>query len=153
LGYVNATGPDRFDPSYFTSEYQERYDTPGSAALALEQSLQDADDDLMSELVATRDDPSEISARPDLFLYDLRNQTGGYYHYLYTTQDRTFRRIEHIKFENGRYLVVEEDLYYLVDSGKWPESFAPLLVTYYVLLLLIVGVTRLSRRSSRSSSG
>lgn len=143
--------PDRYEARYFTADYLVKFDTPGGTALFLEQALQDGDAQLMRELLATKAEPAPIQARPDLLLYDLRNRSGDYYNYLYTTENRRYRRIEHITFVDGRYLVAEEDLYYTFESGRWPQVFGPLAVTYYVLLLLALGVLRLSRRPAKAA--
>jgi len=150
LGVSYLRKDSRMDPAYFGADYSSRYDVPAAAAEALERAFQTGDVQLMRELVATRADPAEFQTRPGLGLYDLRGRDGEYYNYLYTTADNRDRSLAHIKFVNGRYVVVEENLDYLVDSGKWPQAFAPLTVTYYVLLLLALGVIRISRgRRSR----
>lgn len=149
VGAISLRGSDRFDPRYFTAQYQQRYDAPGRAAEGFEAAIQTGNMDLMRELVATRADPAAIQQQSDLLLYDMRNKSGDYYNYLYVTQDRRHRQLAHVKLENGRYIVAEEDLFYLVDSGNWPRAFAPLLITYYVLFGLAFGVVRISRRAKR----
>lgn len=146
---LQASVDTRYDPDYFTAEYLDKYDTPGAAALGLVEALAAGDLQLMRELVATEKGPSEFRAIPGIEIDELRNLDGDYYNYLLFSNDRRLRRIDHVKLVNGRYVVAEEDAYYLVDSGQWTALFAPLMVTYYILLLLGVGFVWLARRSAK----
>ncbi len=137
---------DRYDPAYFSPAHLERYDTPGEVALGYEEVMRTGDMALMQELVATRKAAQPVRPRPEMLLYDLRSQDGDYLNYIYIAEDRSTRLMRHVTFVDGRYVLAEEDLYYLFDSGDWLSVLSPLVVTWWILVLLVMGFRRLRRR-------
>ncbi len=143
---VQVQRSDRYDPAYFSPAHLERYDTPGEVALGYEEVLRTGDPALLQELVATRKAAQPVPPRPEMVLYDLRSQEGDYLNYLYIADDRTSRLTRHVTFVDGRYVLAEEDLFYLFDSGDWLSVFTPIVLTWWILVLLVVGFRRLRRR-------
>jgi hypothetical protein len=139
----------RYDESYFTDEYREQYETPSSVAFALEGALRDADEELMRELLGTRAGPDAMEPRPSLVYVFLLDQVRGYFHYLYFNQDDFHREVQFIKEENGRYVASEDDLYFYIDSGRWQEVAGPIIVTWWVLMIVATAVMYTYRYMAR----
>ncbi len=139
----------RYDDSFFTQEYQSRFETPSSVAFELEGALRDGDEDLMGELLGTRAGPDAMEPRPSLVYVFLLDRTGDYFHYLYFNQDDYHREIQFIKEVNGRYVASEDDLYFYVDSGRWKEVAGPLIATWWVLMIVTTGVVYTYRYMAR----
>jgi hypothetical protein len=136
----------RYDPAYFTDEYLERYNTPGSVAIDLERALRDGDMQLMAELLATRKAPSPLPDRPSLIFVFLLSVEGDYFHYLYFNADDYNRVIEFVKEYDGRYLASEPDLYFYVDSGRWRAVAAPIAAAWWSLVVVYTVATYVYRR-------
>ncbi len=126
----------RYDPGYFTPEYVERYEAPGSVAIELEAVLRTGDRDHLQVLQATRGIPQAFSERPALILALLYNVEGDYFNYLYFDASNYERVIQHVREVDGRYVVVEEGLYFFFDSGRWLEFYAPIAATWWILVIV-----------------
>ena len=140
-------GLTRYDPQYFTDEYLQRYDTPGSVARALEQALRAGDEELMEELLATRSGPRLMEARPRLIFSLLLDVEQDYFNYLYFDAENYHRVSQYVKEHNGRYIASETDFYYYFDSGGWRRAAGPLIVTWWIIVLLAFTGTYIYRRN------
>jgi hypothetical protein len=137
----------RYDPAYFTEEYQELYPSPGMVAIALEPVLREGDEDAMKELLGTRRGIKRIEARPDLILVFLLEADGKYFHYLYFDASDYNRVLQYIKKWNGRYIASKMDLYYYMDSGQWKVVAGPLAVAWWSLVLVVTAGVFVYRRT------
>lgn len=140
----------RYDLGYFTAEYAERYNNPGSVARSLEVALQVADTNLIAELNGMRARPKPLEPNPSLILTILIEVKEDYFHYLYFDM-ATFRRHPHfIKEVDNRWVHVPGDVYYYYDSGEWMKFYSPLAITYWVLVCAVsLGILffRLTKRA------
>lgn len=136
----------RFDPAYFTADYLERYETPGSVAIDLERALREGDEQLMAELVATRRGPAPLRPRPSLVYIFLLGVDGKYFQYLYLNTSDYNRVIQYVKQHRGRYLTIEPGPYFYVDSGRWSAVAAPIAATWWSLLAVHTAATYAYRR-------
>lgn len=124
----------RYDPQFFTQPYLDRYDTPGSVSDALERALREGDRDQMAELVATRRGPEPIAARPSLSFVLGLSVEGGYFRYLYFNADDYNRVVGYVKETRGRYVAIEPDLYFYMDSGRWRSVAGPIAATWWIVV-------------------
>jgi hypothetical protein len=115
----------RYNPAYFTPEYQQRYPEPAALLQDLELALHSGDAELLAQVQGTRAVPRGIEPRPNLRMVAFIAASGGYRSYLYQDTANFHRYTAHIKLERGRYVLVPESLYYYIDSGHWPEVFVP----------------------------
>ncbi|HEY76757.1 MAG TPA: hypothetical protein G4O00_11355 [Thermoflexia bacterium] len=84
----------RYDPAYFTEEYRQRYDTPGSVARALGDALRTGDEMLLAELQGLRK-PIPLHTGPEMIFVMLLESDDRYYTYLYFDMD-TYRRYAYV---------------------------------------------------------
>jgi hypothetical protein len=146
----------RYNPTYFTVEYQERFDSPQNLLNELEIALQTGDEALMSELQGTRFTTSDLVPRPNIRFVMLLDRHGSYTNYLFHDAVNFHRYMAYIKVENGRYVVVPPGLYYYFDSGKWNEVFVPPVVMWWSTLLVStagIGIYRLLARERKRMFG
>lgn len=136
----------RFDPAYFTDSYLERYESPGSVAIALENGLRDGDEQLMAELLATRSGPGTIDPQPSLIFIFLLGIDGEYFQYLYLNTSDYTRVIQYVKQHQGRYVATGADLYFYIDSGRWTGVAAPISATWWILVAVYTAATYVYRR-------
>ncbi len=139
-------GYTRYDPRYFDEDYRERYDTPGSVAIDLEQALREADHALMAELLGTRRGPSPLQPRPSLIFVFLLSAEGDYFQYLYFNADDYNRVIQYVTEHDGRYLATEPDLFFYIDSGRWLGVAGPIALTWWILVIVFTAGTYVYRR-------
>lgn len=136
---MTAQSQSQYNDTYFTSEYQERYPAPGSAAREWEEALQTGNPELVAELTGLKE-PPRIEPNPDVILSILLEvDDAGYYHYLYFNLETYERLTYYIKEVKGRYVVVPEGLYFYWDSGQWLGVVSPVAIVWW-LILLIAGV-------------
>ncbi len=148
---VQIHGLFRFDQTYFSSEYQESYHSPGMVAIALEQALQNGDSQLYTELTGLKRDFGEMTPKPDLhFAILVEVDKREYFHYLYFDFDTFLRDTHYVKEVNGRWVAVPQDAYFYLDSGLWLKVFGPVTASWWVLLLAIAIMKMLSRMGSRT---
>lgn len=148
FGVSAAQGLRRFDPQYFAETYLERYDNPGSVAIALEQALRQGDGQLMAELLATRRGPDAMQPRPSLIFIFLLGIEGDYFEYLYLNTNDYTRVIQYVTEHDGRYVVSEPDLHYYLDSGRWTTVAAPIAATWWILVAVYTAATYVYRRTA-----
>lgn len=145
---VHVLGASRYDPRYFTAEYQQDYDSPGAVALALEAALQSGDRAVLAELQG-RQHPANLPTSPFVTFVMLTNRTDRFFTYLYMDM-RTYQPYDyHLEKVEGRYVVMPPDAYYYLYSGRWILVFLPLAAGWWLLSLLVfllVSVHRLSVR-------
>ncbi len=114
-------------------------------AFELEGAPREADEELMAELLGTKAGPDAMEPRPSLVYVFLLDRTGDYFHYLYFNQDDYHRQVQYVKEENGRYVTSEDDLYFYIDSGRWQAVAGPLIVGWWILVILSTGVLYIYR--------
>lgn len=136
----------RYDPAYFTSEFLERYESPGSVAIGLERALREGDRQLMDELLGTRRGSPPLEPRPSLIFVFLLDREGGYFQYLYFNSIDYHRVIQYVKEQDGRYVASLADLYFYMDSGRWSEVAAPIAATWWILVVVYTAATYVYRR-------
>ena len=104
----------------------------------------------MRSLQGTRRITANFEPRPRLIFAVLYSLDGGYFNYLYVDA-RTFERvIQHVKEIDGRYVVVPENLYYYIDSGRWQAIFGPLLLTWWTVVVVATGALWIYRITART---
>lgn len=145
-------GLSRFDSAYFTDEYRERYAVPGSVAIDLEQAMREGDEQLMAGLLATRQGPEPMNPQPSLIFIFLLGIENDYYQYLYLDTADYNRVIRYVTEQDGRYVVSEADLYYYIDSGRWPTVAAPIAATWWILVIVYTSATYVYRRTANARS-
>ena len=145
---VHSFSASRYDPRYFTPEYQKEYDTAGTVALALEAALQGGDRAALAELQGRRH-PANLPTSPYVTFVMLTNRTDRFFTYLYMDM-RTYKPYNyHLEKVNGRYVVMAPDAYYYLYSGRWFSIFLLLAMGWWLLsfvVFLFVSVRRLSAR-------
>lgn len=145
---VHTLSASRYDPRYFTAEYQEQYDTSATVALALEAALQSGDRTALTTLQGRRH-PADLTTSPYVSFVMLTNRTDRFLTYLYVDM-RTYKTYDyHLEKVDGRYVVMAPDAYYYLYSGRWIQIFLPVAAVWWLLSLvvfLLVLVRRLSAR-------
>lgn len=130
--------PFRYDMSYFTSEYQERYDAPGDVALTLEDVLHTGDATVFSELTGLRLKARVPEANPNMALTIVLDVDElGYFHYLYYDVRTYERAVYYIREINNRWVLVPEDAVFALHTGRWLLTFAPLAAIWWAILLCV----------------
>lgn len=167
--FVVATwlsGLNRYDSSYFTDEYLERYGTPGTTAMVLAEALRANDTELLAELQGLRR-PRKFATSPNMslgLLYEITDtyhllhgvenapallHLTVYYSYMYYDTHTHKHYIHHFEEVRGRWVLAPEDAYYSLRSGDWLKVFVPISLSWWiaeVVFLLGHGVFRLTRR-------
>ncbi len=140
----------RYDAAYFTEEYLNRYETPGSVAIDLEQALRQGDSQLMAGLVGTKRGPAQIVPRPSLIYVFLLSVDGDYFEYLYFNADDYSRVVEYVTEVRGRYVASEPDLYFYMNSGRWREVAGPVGISWWILVAVFTTGVMVYRRTAIS---
>jgi hypothetical protein len=122
----------RYEGSYFSPEYQEKYNSPGTVAEGLDRAIRNGDLALVKELTGIRGTPHLPSSNTNLRLTILLEvDDRGYYHYLFF-DTRTYRRaVFYIKEIRERWVWVPQDSYFYWDSGRWLVVFTPLATIWW----------------------
>jgi hypothetical protein len=136
----------RYDAAYFVPEVAGKYETPGSAASAVEVALQTGDRSLMSELQGRQ--VSAFEAMPNLVFVMLEERTPRYSTYLYLNRDTYDQVRYHVEKVRGRYVVTRPDLYYYLYSGQWIDVFVPAAAGWWALELAVLLAALLYRRTA-----
>mgnify|MGYP006291525707 FL=1 len=133
----------RYDRTYFTPEYAQKYPSPGEVARTLETVLREGDEQTYAALTGLRREPPDLAPQPRISLSILIDvDERDYFHYLYFNTE-TFRRSTYfVKEIENRWVVAPEDLYFYFDSGQWTKVFMPVAITWWILWL-VVAVARL----------
>ena len=140
----------RYDEAYFTEDYLNRYETPGSVAIDLEQALRHGDSQLMAGLVGTRGGPAPIEPRPSLIYIFLLSVDGDYFQYLYFNADDYNRVVQYVTEVRGRYVASEPDLYFYMDSGRWRGVAGPIAMSWWILVTVFTAGVLVYRRTAVS---
>ncbi|MGH2619546.1 MAG: hypothetical protein ACRDHG_03095 [Anaerolineales bacterium] len=140
----------RYEEAYFTEAYLNRYETPGSVAIELEQALRQGDHQLMAGLVGTRRGPAPIEPRPSLIYVFLLSVEGDYFQYLYFTADDYNRVVQYVTEVRGRYVASEPDLYFYMDSGRWRGVAGPIAISWWILVSVFTAGVWVYRRTVAS---
>lgn len=143
----------RYDPAYFTPAYQERYASPGAAAIAIEEGLHNEDPSIYAELTGLRRQIHPPDANPNARLMMLWEVTDeDYYQYLFFDVVTYHRLMFNVKQVDGRWVMVPQDTFYFLDSGEWQLFFTPAVTIYWSLLVVILvgaGIFKLAARFRR----
>lgn len=143
---VKLHGLVRFDPAFFTPEYQE-YAEASQIVRALEQGLQAGNGPLLAELQGLRR-PGQFETGDTISFVKLWERTGRYDTYLYVDMDSYERYEHHLEQVQGRWVVAPEDLRYLLYSGRWRATFVPAAIVWWALGLAALVLLWLLRRSA-----
>lgn len=136
---VNIHLQYRYDEQYFTDEYKEHYQSPGSTAIGLEEALKTGNASKYNEITGLKKAVQEVDANPDLIMTILLDvDDAGYFHYLYLDMQTYRRSMAFIKEVSGRWVVVPEDPYYYWDSGRWWDVYLPIAITWWSVLAVVV---------------
>jgi len=136
----------RYEPAYFTPKHLEFYDSPAAVLADLERALHQGDQQLMSELLATRRGSRPLEPRPSVEFVFLAGMEGDYLEYLFLDRRDYSRVIQYVRPQGGRYIVSEADFYFYMDSGKWVDVAAPLAASWWILVLLFTAGVYAYRR-------
>lgn len=145
---VVLQGLSRYDATYFTSEYIERYASPGDVARQLEVALQTNDQDLLAELQGLRQTVT-FATDPDIILVMLWERSDRYFTYVYIDMDTLERHSHHIELVSGRFVSSPTDMYYYLYSGHWLKVAGPVATIWWLagaVALLAMWVSHLSAR-------
>ena len=135
---VRLQGLVRYDPSYFTEQYQELYPSPGAVASAIELALHDDTPSTFAELTGLRHKIRPPQPNPDIHLMvALKVTDAGYYQYLFFNVKTYERIVYYVKEVDGRWVMVPRDSYYYLDSGDWLLFFTPAATIWWSLLAVI----------------
>jgi len=129
-------GMTRYNPAFFSEDYQERYAVPSPLLADMENALRNGDGGLMAQLQGTRQVPSNLEKLPNTRFLIFWDKHGKYTDYLYMDMKNYHRYLQHLRMVNGRYVRVPDGAYYLADSGRWKTTFGPLAVVYWLLVIL-----------------
>ncbi len=139
----------RYDPSYFTPAFVERYASEAATARLLETALQAGDEALAAELQGLRR-PVTLPSSPTIKFVMLLERTDRYVTYLYVDMSQYQRYPQHLERVAGRWLVAPTDLAFYLYSGQWRQVFLPLSVAWWVIGGLGLGLVWLLRSSERA---
>jgi hypothetical protein len=145
---VKALGLVRYDPAYFTAEYVEQYDTPGSVARALEGVLQTNDRALLAELQGLRR-TAAFEADPKIIFIMLWERDDRYFTYMYQDMQTLRRHPHYVEKVKGRWVVAPADAHYYLHSGRWLVVFTPLALVWWVLEIVVMLGLLVYRLSAR----
>lgn len=135
---VSIQAQFRYDPDYFTPRYQILYSSPRATIEALEKAIQTGDSIVYAELIGLRKKPSAVKHKPDIRLAMLMEvDDAGYFHYLFFDAKTYERSPFYLKKLPGRWVVVPQDAYFFLDSGKWLVIFTPLALIWWSLLIVV----------------
>lgn len=133
---TRIVGLIRYDPLYFSPEYQERYAVPSPLLEELEKALRSGDTELMARLQGSRLQPSSLEQLPNVRFMIFWDSSGEYSDYLFMDTRNYRRYLQHLRIVDGRYVRVPDGAFYLADSGRWKYFFGPLAVIYWLLVIL-----------------
>ena len=138
----------RYDPGYFSQAYVEQYATPEAAVRALEQALQNDDEQLLAEVMGLRR-TDRFPTSHSLTFVRLWERTDRYRIYLYFDHDTYERYLYPFEQVKGRWVASPPDLYYTMHSGHWRSAFLAAAIAWWVLGATAIGTMWLCRRSVR----
>ena len=128
----------RYDPKFFTLRYQVLYSSPSAVIEALEEAMRTNNSALYAEVIGLKKKPSSIEHNPDIrFATLLEVNDAGYFHYLFF-DIKTYKRASlYTKKVLNRWVVVPQDAYFYLDSGKWLVILTPLALVWWSLLIVV----------------
>ncbi len=135
---INIHYQFRYDDKYFSDNYLEMYDSPGSIAMGVEKAVQTGDAALFQELSGLRRSIPVKSSPDTIFTILLDVDDRGYFHYLYLDMGNYHRKVYYVKQVRERWVVVPEDFYYYWDSGRWWDVYLPLALVWWVILAVVI---------------
>ncbi len=145
---VKAWGLVCYDPAYFTADYAERYETPGSVARALERALQEDDQTLLAELQGLRR-PAAFETSPEMIFVMLWERDDRYFTYMYLDMQTLRRHPHYVEQVRGRWVVAPPDAHYYLHSGRWLIVLAPLVIVWWLVEIVVVLAVWVFRVSAR----
>jgi hypothetical protein len=126
----------RYDPAYFTSDYLKRYSTRDQLLTDLESAIRSGDPTLLAESQGTRPSSTKLEPLPNVHLMIFWDGDQKYINYLFMDTRNYQRYMQHVRSVRGRFVRVPDGLFFLADSGQWKLSFGPILVVWYILVIL-----------------
>ena len=127
----------RYDQNFFTSRYQALYSNPSMVAEALEEAIRTNDQTLYADLTGLRTKLRSIEHNPNIRLATLLEvDDAGYFEYLFFDVKTYARSPFFIKKVMDRWVVVPQDMYFYLDSGRWLVVFTPLALIWWGALLV-----------------
>lgn len=124
-GIVRLSNLNRFDPAYFTSDLIGEYGFANAAAIDLEKALRENDSDLLVKLEGLRQ-PVIFTASKKTTIERVTYTNNDRYREVMMIDRGTYRaRRYHLGLEQGRWVVVPDDTYYYLDSGRWLAVWLP----------------------------
>lgn len=145
---VEAQGLVRYDPTYFTATYAERYDTPGAVVRALERALQTDDQALLAELQGLRR-PASFETGSSMIFVMLWERSDRYISYLYLDMQTYERYVHYVEQRGDRWVVAPPDAYYYLHSGRWLTVFTPVALVWWLLEMVVILMMLVFRLSAR----
>lgn len=137
----------RYDPTYFTAGYMEKYSDSSEVVRVLEQALQADNRPLLAGLQGLRR-PHEFETGGTISFVKLWERGGRYVTYLYVDMHSYERYEHHLEEVDGRWVVAPEDVRYYLYSGRWKEIFFPAAIAWWVLGMAVLGFVWLLCRSA-----
>lgn len=141
----------RYDPAYFGQPYITSYRTPGAAAKALERALRADDESLLAELQGLRR-LRPFEASPSISIVELWESDDWYVTYLFFDELRYQRYLYSFEQVGERWVVVPDDLYYMMRSGRWKQYFLPTAIVSWAVGGVALAASWLLRSSQRLRS-
>jgi hypothetical protein len=139
----------RYDPGFFTPDYQSRYQQPSQIIEDIETAFQTGSNDLMAELQGTYLRPANFQEKPNMVFVTSLDRTGEYYNFLFNDSVTFHRFMARVKMHDGRYVLIPEGLYYYFDSGRWINVFGPPAIIWWVIVLILTVATAIYRWMAR----
>jgi len=136
--FVLVQGNFRYDKTYFTQEYQDKYQAPYLASGALEQAIQTGNNDLYAELTGLRGNQALPVTDPDI-VYGVLLETddNGYFHYMFINKHTYMRSMFYLQKVNDRWIVSPEDAHFHYYSDRWLKTVIPLGIVYWMILTVV----------------
>lgn len=143
VGIVRLVNLDRYDPAYFTPEMVSTYSTPRSVAGKLAEALETNDQAALAQLEGLRH-PVAFAPGETLSIELLRKvETSSYFMVMIASRKAETYKVYQLGPARGRWVVVPEDDFYIVDSGRWAAIWLPLALIWWLIevsTLIVLGV-------------
>jgi hypothetical protein len=114
----------------------------------LEQALQTDDRKLLAELQGLRR-PVSFDTNPRIIFVMLWERGDPYITYFYIDMQTHERHMHYFEQVNGRWVVAPPDAYYYLHSRRWLIVFAPLVIVWWLVEIVVVLTVWVFRVSAR----
>lgn len=130
----------RYDPTYFTDEYLKRYAAPSELLMDLETALRNGDSALLAAVQGTQNVPQRLEPLPNVRFLVFWKFDGKYNDYLFMDTTNYHRYMQHVKLVKGRYVNIPETIHFYMDSGRWIQTFGPIMAIWWLVVILFTVV-------------